>query len=44
VLKRQCAAPEGGLTTLTDPKLYDGSLGKKIKIPNLPGKPQKAPA
>jgi len=47
VIKRQGAAPEGGPTTLTDPKLYDGSLGKKIKIPNLPGKapkPQKAPA
>jgi NADH-quinone oxidoreductase subunit E len=44
VLKRQCSAPEGGPTTLTDPKLYDGSLGKKIKIPNLPGKAQKAPA
>ena len=44
VIKRQCAAPEGGPTTLTDPKLYDGSLAKKITIPNLPGKPQKAPA
>jgi len=43
-IKRQCAAPEGGPTTLTDPKLYDGSLAKKITIPNLPGKPQKAPA
>jgi len=46
-LKRQNSAPEGGPTTLTDPKLFDGSLAKKIKIPNLPGpKPraQKAPA
>ena len=43
-IKRQNAAPEGGPLTLTDPKLYDGSLAKKIKIPNLPGKPQKAPA
>jgi NADH-quinone oxidoreductase subunit E len=33
---RQCSAPEGGPTTLTDPKLYDGSAAKKIKIPNLP--------
>ena len=39
--RRQCSAPEGGPTTLTDPALYDGSLGKKIKIPNLPGKPPK---
>ena len=35
---RQCAAPEGGPTTLTDPSLYDGSRAKKIKIPNLPKK------
>lgn len=35
---RQCAAPEGGPTTLTDPSLYDGSAAKKIKIPNLPTK------
>jgi len=35
---RQGSAPEGGATTLTDPKLYDGSLAKKIKIPNLPHK------
>ena len=35
---RQCAAPAGGPTTLTDPKLYDGSAAKKIKIPNLPKK------
>ena len=27
--------------TLTDPKLYDGSLAKKITIPNLPAKPPK---
>jgi len=39
---RQGSAPEGGPMTLTDPKLYDGSLGKKIKIPNLPAKPPKA--
>ncbi len=32
---RQGAAPEGGPTTLTDPSLYDGSLGKPMTIPNL---------
>jgi NADH-quinone oxidoreductase subunit E len=37
-LGRQCAAPEGGPLTLTDPSLYDGSRAKKIKIPNLPAK------
>jgi NADH-quinone oxidoreductase subunit E len=44
---RQGSAPEGGNITLTDSKLFDGSLGKKIKIPNLPekpSKPAKAPA
>jgi len=44
---RQGSAPEGGPTTLTDPRLYDGSLAKKIKIPNLPEKrprSAKAPA
>ena len=35
---RQCAAPEGGPQTLTDPSLYDGSRAKTIKIPNLPSK------
>jgi len=33
---RQGSAPEGGATTLTDAKLFDGSLGRKISIPNLP--------
>jgi NADH-quinone oxidoreductase subunit E len=44
---RMGSAPEGGLTTLTDAKLYDGSLGKKMTIPNLPPKASrsaKAPA
>lgn len=41
---RQGSAPEGGPMTLTDKKLYDGSLGKKIKIPNLPPKTPKAKA
>jgi len=35
---RQCAAPEGGPSTLTDPALYDGSRAQKITIPNLPSK------
>jgi NADH-quinone oxidoreductase subunit E len=45
-IRRQGSAPEGGPLTLTDPKLYDGSLAKKITIPNLPAKPSrpKAPA
>ena len=33
---RQGSEPEGGALTLTDPTLYDGSLAKKITIPNLP--------
>ena len=35
---RQKSAPEGGPTTLQDPSLYDGSLAKKVKLPNLPEK------
>ena len=35
---RQTSAPEGGPLTLTDPALYDGSLGKPITLPNLPEK------
>jgi NADH-quinone oxidoreductase subunit E len=38
---RQCSAPEGGPLTLTDPALYDGSLEKPVKIPNLPPKASK---
>ena len=38
LIGRQGSAPEGGATTLTDARLFDGSLGKKIKIPNLPTK------
>ena len=41
---RHGSAPEGGATTLTDAKLFDGSLGKKIKIPNLPPKASKTKA
>ena len=33
---RKAAEPAGELTSLTDPALYDGSLAKPIKIPNLP--------
>ena len=33
---RKSSEPEGGLTSLTDPSLYDGSLAKPIKIANLP--------
>jgi NADH-quinone oxidoreductase subunit E len=40
---RGASEPKGAIHTLTDPKLYDGSLAKKIKIPNLPEKPKKAP-
>ncbi len=35
---RQTSAPDGGPKVLTDPSLYDGSLGKKIKLPGLPEK------
>jgi NADH-quinone oxidoreductase subunit E len=35
---RQGSAPEGGPIALTDPSLYDGSLGKPMTIPNLPAK------
>jgi NADH-quinone oxidoreductase subunit E len=34
-IQRKGAAPEGGPMTLTDPSLYDGSLARPIKIPNL---------
>ena len=40
---RQGSSPEGGATTLTDAQLYDGSLGKKMTIPNLPPPPPKRP-
>ena len=34
---RHTSEPAGGATTLLDPKLYDGSAGKKLKkIPNAP--------
>ena len=39
---RKSSEPHEAVHTLTDPKLYDGSLAKKIKIPNLPEKPSKA--
>ncbi|MET0337481.1 MAG: NADH-quinone oxidoreductase subunit NuoE [Caulobacter sp.] len=40
---RGASEPHDAIKTLTDPKLYDGSAAKKIKIPNLPEKPKKAP-
>ncbi len=34
---RQASAPEGDQTSLTDPALYDGSLGKRLAaLPNAP--------
>jgi NADH-quinone oxidoreductase subunit E len=33
---RQTSAPEGGETTLRDPTLFDGTLAKPLKLPNLP--------
>ncbi len=33
---RHTSEPAGGALTLTDPKLFDGSKAKKIKIPNAP--------
>jgi NADH-quinone oxidoreductase subunit E len=39
---RKASEPKDAVHTLTDPKLYDGSAAKKIKIPNLPEKPSKA--
>jgi NADH-quinone oxidoreductase subunit E len=39
---RKSSEPHEAVHTLTDPKLYDGSAAKKIKIPNLPEKPSKA--
>ena len=39
---RGASEPAGKIQTLLDPKLYDGSAAKKIKIPNLPEKPKKA--
>lgn len=35
---RQTSAPSDGAKTLTDPALYDGSLAKKLTLPNLPEK------
>ncbi|WP_031236816.1 NADH-quinone oxidoreductase subunit NuoE [Asticcacaulis sp. AC460] len=35
---RKTSEPLGGATTLSDPKLFDGSAAKAIKIPNAPEK------
>jgi len=37
-IRRQTSAPEGGPQVLSDPSLYDGSLGQPLKIPGLPEK------
>jgi NADH-quinone oxidoreductase subunit E len=36
--QRQTSAPEGGPDVLKDASLYDGSLGRPIRLPNLPEK------
>jgi NADH-quinone oxidoreductase subunit E len=41
---RHGSAPQGEPLTLTDPKLYDGSLAKKFTVPNLPPKASKSKA
>ncbi|MCI3178808.1 NADH-quinone oxidoreductase subunit NuoE [Caulobacter sp. CCUG 60055] len=35
---RKSSEPKDAVHTLTDPKLYDGSAAKKIKLPNAPAK------
>jgi NADH-quinone oxidoreductase subunit E len=35
---RQASEPAGGSTVLTEASLFDGSLAKKITLPNLPEK------
>jgi NADH-quinone oxidoreductase subunit E len=37
-LGRQTSEPAGGSSVLTDASLFDGSLAKKITLPNLPEK------
>ena len=39
---RKASEPHNAVQTLLDPKLYDGSAAKKIKLPNAPEKPGKA--
>jgi NADH-quinone oxidoreductase subunit E len=39
---RGASEPHGKIQTLLDPKLYDGSAAKKIKLPNAPEKAKKA--
>lgn len=38
---RKASEPHNSIKTLTDPKLYDGSAAKKIKLPNAPEKAKK---
>ena len=35
---RQTSEPVGGSSVLTDPSLFDGTLAKKVTLPNLPEK------
>jgi NADH-quinone oxidoreductase subunit E len=39
---RHTSEPLGGVTSLTDPSLYDGSAAKPVKIPNFPAPEVKA--
>jgi NADH-quinone oxidoreductase subunit E len=39
---RHTSEPLGGVTSLTDPALYDGSAAKPVKIPNFPAPEVKA--
>jgi NADH-quinone oxidoreductase subunit E len=39
---RGASEPHGKIQTLLDPKLYDGSAAKKIKLPNAPEQAKKA--
>ena len=41
---RGASEPKGAIHTLTDPKLYDGSYARKLKLPNAPAKAPKAKA
>jgi NADH-quinone oxidoreductase subunit E len=40
---RKASEPKDAIQTLTDPKLYDGSMAKKIKLPNTAPKKEPAP-
>lgn len=40
---RQLSGPQGGLTSLSDPALFDGSRNAITELPNLPGAAVEAP-